>query len=165
MSQLCSLVMIYALNPQMLPPAAMFELGDLELLSITVCVMIEPWLCCAAIFSLLRLWIWSSKRRNDGRIKMIKTYDGDSPVYSDPREGFLGKEKKKKKQVLRSKEKHLWVLDGRRERPSFHLGAFQWGQGSGGSGLGDKTEWTLRLTSDKDRLPHWLISHCFLGNP
>ena len=28
---------------------------------------------------------------------MIKTYDGDSPVYSDPREGFLGKEKKKKK--------------------------------------------------------------------
>lgn len=90
MSQLCSLVMIYALNPQMLPPAAMFELGDLELLSI----MIEPWLCCAAIFSLLRLWIWSSKRRNDGRIKMIKTYDGGSPVYSDPREGFLGKEKK-----------------------------------------------------------------------
>lgn len=55
---------------------------------------------------------------------MIKTYDGDSPVYSDPREGFLGKEKKKK-QVLRSKERHLRALDGRRERPSFHLGAFQ----------------------------------------
>ena len=91
--------------------------------------MIEPRLCCAAIFSLLRLWIWSSKRRNDGRIKMIKTYAGGSPVYSDCREGsgkaiLRKKEKRKKKRMLRSKERHLLALDGRREWPSSHPSGF-----------------------------------------
>ena len=51
---------------------------------------------------------------------MIKTYAGGSPVYSDCREGsgkaiLRKKEKRKKKRMLRSKERHLLALDGRRE--------------------------------------------------